>query len=172
MSHHRLARIALVLLASMSAAPVASSRPVPKTTGPRSCQPVNGTFTNVFLTGAAQCPASPVDECTLGQLAGDLVGLYAFTFLTDSPVGADSAPVAHFTGQSHVTLATGSITGHDFGSLRTTAYPLAAFTTHLRIAAGTGVFANASGHLTIQGLASFITGHGSGTYFGQICVPK
>lgn len=150
------------------------SPPVPPATieGPRDCTPVKGTFTNVFLTGAEACPGSPVEQCTLGTLFGDLTGTYAFTFATSEPVGTGEAPVQRFTGTSVVTTSAGTFTGEDFGVLRTTQFPLADFTTHLRIQSGTGIYTGAVGQLTIQGAASFVTGQGAGTYTGVICVPR
>jgi hypothetical protein len=136
------------------------------------CEPVEGTFSNVFLTGAEACPSSPIATCTQGQLSGALSGAYAFTFLTTEPVGDGGAAVSRFTGTSVVTLAGGTFTGDDFGVLRTQAFPVADFTTHLKIASGTGDFEGATGQLTIQGTASFITGLGSGTYRGFLCVPR
>jgi hypothetical protein len=165
--------VAVVLaFIALGAAPPASSRPVNQTTGPRSCTPVRGTFTNVFLLGPVNCPDSPVDQCTLGQLSGDLNGTYAFNFLTSEQAGNGRAPVSKFTGESAVTLQNATFAGQDFGVLRTTHFPLADFTTHLRIVSGAGELEGASGHLTIQGLASFLTGQGAGTYNGVICVPK
>ena len=149
------------------------SRRAPRTTGPRDCQPVRGTFTNQFLTGPANCPTSPVALCTEGQLSGDLEGEYDFVFLTNEPVSQGTVvPIDRFTGESTIVLDEGTIVGRDFGILRAQRFPLADFTTHLRITSGTGAFEGASGQLTIQGLASFITGQGEGTYVGVICVPK
>lgn len=143
--------------------------------GPRDCTPVQGTFTNVFLMGPV-CSAppfeSPIGLCTEGQLSGDLNGTYRFTFFTNEPVGQGGAPVVRFTGQSAVTTAEGTLVGEDFGLLRTTQFPLADFTTHLRIQSGTGIYEGATGQLTIQGEASFITGLGAGTYRGVVCVPR
>lgn len=138
--------------------------------GPRDCAPVSGTFVNVFLMGP-DCPDFSIGLCTQGQLSGDLTGTYLFAFLSNEPVGNGGAPVVRFTGQSVVTTAQGMFTGEDFGILRTTQFPLADFTTHLRIQSGTGIYEGATGHLTIQGAASFITNLGAGTYHGVICVP-
>jgi hypothetical protein len=170
-THRRARQVAgLLVVAALAKALLAWSHPSqdvePKSHG---CTPVQGTFTNVFLSGTTVCPTSPISLCTQGVLSGDLVGTYNFTFLTETPVGTGNAPVESFTGMSAVTTSEGAINGHDFGILRTPAFPQADFTTHLRIDTGTGIFEGATGHLTIQGTASFVTGMGSGTYKGVIC---
>lgn len=173
-THPRARRVAgLLVVAALAKAVLAWSQPSqepkedPRTS--QGCTPVQGTFTNVFLSGASVCPTSPIALCTQGVLSGDLVGTYNFTFLTETPVGNGKAPVESFTGMSAVTTSEGKINGHDFGILRTPAFPQADFTTHLRIDSGTGLFEGATGHLTIQGMASFVTGMGSGTYKGVFC---
>lgn len=167
-------RLASLLLAVALPASTAIARPdKPRTTGPRDCQPMHGTFTNTFLLGPVACPDSPVEQCTEGELAGSVEGSYAFNFLTSRVLGNGvTTPVQAFTGESVVTLDGGTVFGADFGRLRLVHFPLADFTTHLTIEGGTGEFEGASGHLTIQGLASFVTGEGSGTYHGQLCVPR
>jgi hypothetical protein len=175
-SHLRVRHVAgLLVVAALAKALLAWSGPPPVSpvtfSGPRTCNPVQGTFTNVFLSGPVVCPLSPIALCTQGQLSGDLVGTYSFTFLTQTQVGNGNAPVERFTGMSMVTTADGTVSGGDFGMLRTTHFPLADFTTHLRFQTGTGAFEGLRGHLTIQGGASFATGLGSGTYNGVICTP-
>jgi hypothetical protein len=129
------------------------------------CTPVSGTFTNVFLVGPEACPTSPIFLCTQGELSGDLTGTYAFTFSTSEST-SEGGEVSSFTGTSLITTAGATLTGDDFGSLRTTAFPLADFTTHLSFTSG------ATGQLTIQGTASFATGLGSGTYRGVLCAER
>lgn len=162
--------IALVLLLPL----LLAARPPakPRTTGPRDCDPVRGTFENLFLP-PDQCAASPIRQCTTGELEGDLDAAYAFVFTRAAPVSQGTVvPISAFTGASLITLEDGTIFGADFGILRAQKPPFADFTTHLRITGGTGAYEGASGHLTIQGAASFLTGEGSGTYVGVVCVPR
>lgn len=166
--HHRLA---LLLVAVAVGAPAMAAHGPPHTTGPRSCEPVRGTFTNLFLMGPLACPQSPINLCTVGALTGDLEADYAFTFTSQEPV-APPAPVSRFTGESVIDTEDGQIFGTDFGLLRVTQPPLAGFTTHLRVTGGTGAYEGASGQLTIQGTASFATGEGGGTWVGVICTPR
>lgn len=156
----------------LGVASLALAGQAPPPVEPPFCTPVQGTFTNTFFQGPPTCQTPPLYLCTQGQLAGDLPGSYGFTFTSNAPVGEGLAPVTAFTGNSLVTLATGTLHGEDFGLLRTPAFPIADFTTHLRIVSGTGAYHGATGQLTIQGQASFATGQGSGTYRGVLCVPR
>jgi hypothetical protein len=147
------------------------------TTGPRDCVPSNGTFTDVFLSGPVNCPNSPIQLCTKGVITGDLVGTFRLDFVTQTTAGMGGGPVTQFTAADSINITSGgagagTLTGTDFGTLRTTKFPTADFTTHITLNSGTGALLGASGLFTIQGSVNLLTGIGSGTYVATICTPR
>lgn len=135
-----------------------------------SCEPVQGTFTNQFLSGAACLPTSTT--CTTGELMGDIEGTYDFFFRSQVPSGDPANPQRQlFVGESIVTTGDGLLFGDDFGTLDVSATGPASFRTLIDVQEGTGEFDDARGHLLAAGEVDLVTGMGGGTYSGEVCTP-
>ena len=135
----------------------------------RQCRDVDGDFSS-DLFGGPDCK-SPLGMCTHGVLTGDLEGTYDFTFLTMTPDPNDPG-LTHYTGTSEIHFGHKGkhvLYGQDHGFLRTMNGVDATFETTVVIQSGNHELKNASGSLVAAGQLSFITGHATGTYDGDIC---
>jgi len=134
------------------------------------CQQVRGTFTDVFLSGDACAPTSPILLCTRGQLEGDLSPAYDFFFTSQAPTHDHGPAVrSHFAGKSHLTFSDGTLFSEDHGGITIKQKGDSPFLTQIDIVSGTGAYAQVTGHLTAIGKADFSTGLGGGTYHGTLC---
>lgn len=135
------------------------------------CRPVQGTFTNVFLSGADCAPTSA--SCTRGELFGDLEGEYAFFFRSQVAAGDPDAPSRElFVGESVVTLDEGgTLFGDDFGTFDFPVSGPASFRTLIDVQRGGDGLEDARGHLLASGSVDLVSGRGDGTYSGELCEP-
>lgn len=130
------------------------------------CEDLDGDFV-ASVAADAEC-ASPVGFCTIGALTGELVGTYAFTMTSMTPVSDDPAETTFtFTGTSTITTASGVITGMDEGQLSFSGD--FAFMTFVRAVGGDGCFDELSGDLLATGTLDLLTGVTTGTYTATFC---
>jgi hypothetical protein len=118
-----------------------------------------------IVTTFSQDPGctSPVGLCTTGTIAyGDLIGTTQFTVAAMGP--GPSPDTVLYSGDLVITTATGTITLRDHGLLdSTTAY----YIEMQQVASGTGAYAQRTGMLVSQGMATQ-TGF-EGQLNGSIC---
>lgn len=147
-----------------------ASRAVPAAAPSGPCQQVRGTFTDVFLSGEACAPESPILLCTQGQLEGDLTAGYDFFFTTQTATH-DHGPAIHFhfNGESHLTFTDGTLFSEDQGEITIKAKGDSPFVTKIEIVSGTGAYEGVTGRLIAIGKADLSTGLGGGTYHGRLC---
>ncbi|MCB9689641.1 MAG: hypothetical protein H6735_31680 [Alphaproteobacteria bacterium] len=130
------------------------------------CRDLSGDFVSSLVAGP-DC-ASPVGMCTLGELTGDLEGVYAFTMTAMIPISDDPAETTfQFTGNSTITTDEGVIYGEDSGQL--TFSGDFAFMTFVRAVDGEGCFEDVSGSLLATGNLDLITGLTSGGWEATFC---
>jgi hypothetical protein len=147
-----------------------ATRVIPASVPVGPCRQIRGTFTDVFLSGDACAPESPILLCTQGQLEGDLVAGYDFFFTSQTPTHPSGPAVrTRFTGESHLSFPDGTLFSEDHGGITIKQKGESPFLTEIEIVSGTGTYAQVTGHLTAIGKADFSTGLGGGTYHGRLC---
>jgi hypothetical protein len=133
------------------------------------CQFIDGPFRSVTVPPPA-C-TSPVGLCTHGQLSGELVAAYDFTFATIQSAGDPNDPTESvYTGHSVVTTAHGVLLTNDSGVIHIPADGSPSpFVTTATVASGSGRLTGTTGVFVASGNLDFGTGVAVGSYIAQLC---